>query len=256
MQARRSRATSALGCRAAALDVARIGGGAALSPLDKALVEPTLKFGPLDHAAPAEGLVMLLHGAGDSAGGMLGIAKEWAAQMPRVAFVMPSAPVRGVMSSWFGRVKGKLECTHYSVITRHLMVLLETERLRLGLQMNQVALWGYSAGSLMAAWLAMQLAENCAALVLLHGLAPDTRLPPPPKAPPGQRPPAFCLAGEKDVQIPPPAVEQAVLALQRNGFKEVTHHVEPAGMHSISDNEMELMCAFLKEHLLQTSSTE
>merc|ERR1719356_460625 len=109
----------------------------------------------------------------------------------------------------------------------------------------------------MAGWLTLQLNEHCAALVLLHGIAPDKRLPPPPKAPLGPRPAALCLAGQRDVQIPPPAVERAVRDLQRNGFQDITHHLEPEGTHGISDNEMKLMGDFLKKHLQHArSSTE
>jgi len=222
---------------------------AARSSFDKGLAEPTLTYGPLDADAPAEGLLMMLHGAGDSADGMMGLAQEWARQMPRVAFVMPSAPKRGSMSSWFGRVKGKLECTNFETITEQLLALLDAERSRLNLTLGQVALWGYSAGSLMAGWLTLQLEEHCAALVLLHGLAPDKRLPPPPKAPSGLRPPTLCLAGERDLQIPPPAVEKAVQDLRHNGFQNITHHLEPDGTHGISDREMMLMSEFLKAHL-------
>jgi len=225
------------------------------SPLDKGLVEPTLTYGPLDLEARAEGLVLLLHGAGGSAEGMMGLAQEWARKMPRVAFVMPSAPVRGERSAWFGRVKGKLECRNFGTLTLQLLDLLNAERSRLGLPMSQVALLGYSAGSLMAGWLALQLKEHFAALVLLHGLAPDKRLPPPPKAPLGPRPPAMCLAGERDVQIPPPAVEQAVRDLQRNGFQDVIYHLEPDGTHGISDVEMELMGDFLKRRLQDTKNS-
>lgn len=228
---------------------------AAPSPLDRGLAEPTLTYGPLDAEAPAEGLVLLLHGAGDSAEGMMGLAQEWASKMPRVAFLMPSAPVRATHSAWFGRVKGKLQCANFDTITLQLLKLLQTERRRLGLPMSQVAIWGYSAGSLMAGWLAMQLREHCAALVLLHGLAPDKRLPPPPKAPPGPRPPTLCLAGESDVQIPPPAVEKAVRDLQSNGFQDVIYHLESGGTHAISDFEMRMMGDFLRKHLQSTKTS-
>eukprot|EP00928_Gymnodinium_smaydae_P048498 TRINITY_DN32428_c0_g1_i1.p1 TRINITY_DN32428_c0_g1~~TRINITY_DN32428_c0_g1_i1.p1 ORF type:complete len:317 (+),score=62.16 TRINITY_DN32428_c0_g1_i1:115-951(+) len=222
------------------------------SSLDKGLVEPTLTYGPLDNGESPEGLVMLLHGAGDSADGMMGLAEQWAPCMPRVAFLMPSAPVRGRHSSWFGRRKGSLQCVNYEVISKQLLALLETERRRLGLQPHQVALWGYSAGSLMASWLALQLPEPCAALVLLHGLAPDGRLPPvPPSARP--RPPTLCLAGGRDAQIPPEAVEYAMRCLRALGFKDVTHRVEPEGGHGVSDDEIEIMGLFLKERL-QTST--
>jgi len=133
-----------------------------------------------------------------------------------------------------------VQCIGFETITRQLLTLLDGDRKRLGLTWNQVALWGYSAGALMAGWLCLQLREACAGMVLLHGLAPDARLPRPPSFE-GPRPPALVLAGECDVQIPPRAVELAVQALEKHGFSDITHHVEPEQGHGPSDHEFRLM---------------
>lgn len=194
---------------------------------------------------------MMLHGAGDSADGMMGLAQEWAEQMPHVAFVMPSAPVRGQYSAWFARVaRERNKCCGFDTIVRELLELLDGERRLYDLKFSQVALWGYSAGSLMASWLALQLREHCACLVLLHGLAPDQRLPDPPPAPAGPRPSALVLAGGEDTQIPPKAVEMAVKDLKvRHGFRDVTHRVAPNQGHGIGDEEVGVMCEFFQAKL-------
>jgi len=230
-------------------------------------VEPTVRYGPLDTSAPAEGLVLMLHGAGDSGEGMLDIAQDWAQTMPRVVFLMPSAPTRGQMSSWFGRRPVTKDnpvhlCIRYETIERQLLELLEVERAKLGLQISQIALWGYSAGSMMAGWLSLLLPEACAALVLLHGLAPDKRLPiPPPQPKPPRRagkcpdagpwrPPALCLGGERDVQIPAAAVKQASETLRkRHEFKDVIYIETPGQDHGIGDSEYEAMREFLASKL-------
>lgn len=219
-------------------------------PREKGLVEPTLTYGPLDQDYPVEGMVMMLHGAGDSAIGMMGLARSWAEQMPRVVFVMPSAPVRGQYSAWFARVKGKNKCCGFETIVRQLLELLDDQRRGHDLRLSQVALWGYSAGSLMASWITLQLREHCAGLVLLHGLAPDGRLPAPPSAPSGPRPPALVLAGGDDRQIPPEAVEAAVKDLKvLHGFHDVIHRVAPNQGHGIGDGEFREMCEFLQARL-------
>jgi len=229
---------------------------------------PTLLHGPLDDSRPAEGLVLMLHGSGDSAEGMHFIAEMWAQRMPRVAFVMPSAPVRGQMSAWFGKRARTKEnpghlCINYATVERQLLELLEVERKRLGLRWDQVGLWGFSAGSLMAAWLSLLLPEACGALVLLHGLAPDKRLPMPPSqsASAGaaevggpRRPPALVLAGGDDVQVPAVAVAQAAEELRsRWRFPEVTYVETPGQDHSIGDGEYEAMFDFLAGHLCKAS---
>merc|ERR1711920_822623 len=100
----------------------------------------------------------MLHGAGDSADGLMQIAQCWAEAMPTVAFLMPSAPVRGRYSSWFARDQNAptrvKPCCNYETITEQLLELLDSARRRLGLEYSQVCLWGYSAGALMASWLA------------------------------------------------------------------------------------------------------
>lgn len=193
---------------------------------------------------------MLLHGAGDSAEGMMGIAEQWAPEMPRVVFVMPSAPVRGQISLWFARVPNSKKCCGFDTIVRDLLELLEHHMRLHGLRFSQVALWGYSAGSLMAGWLALQLRQHCACLVLLHGLAPDSRLPPPPRSPAGPRPPALVLAGGKDVQVPPEAVALAAKDLkERHNFQDVVHRVAPEQGHAIGEDELWAMCEFLQAHL-------
>lgn len=220
----------------------------------KGLVEPTRTVGPLARESPAEGLVMMLHGAGDSADGVMEIAQCWAEDMPTVAFLLPSAPVRGRYSSWFARdhkaptpVK---PCCNYETITEQLLELLDSARQRLGLECRHVCLWGYSAGALMASWLALQLRESCAGLVLLHGTAPDARLPAPPPAPAGPRPPALLLAGAADVQIPPGAVEHAAWALRElHGFLDIDHRVAAGQDHSIGEDEFQEMYSFLNQRL-------
>lgn len=224
------------------------------------LVEPIVRVGPLDAEASAEGLILMLHGAGDSGEGMRDIAECWGQAMPRVAFLMPSAPVRGQMSSWFGKRPvtkehpGPVLC-RYKTVEGELLGLLETERQRLGLRFDQIALWGYSAGSMMAGWLTLLLPEACGALVLLHGLAPDKRLPLPPQRPASSsrgpcRPPALVLGGECDAQIPAAATRLASETLQKRwAFGDVTYVETPGQGHGIGETEYAVMMDFLAAHL-------
>lgn len=205
----------------------------------------------MDQDASAEGLVMLLHGAGDSAEGLQFLAEEWCQAMPRVAFVLPSAPHRGQSTLWFARsAPPSKQLVGEGTITRQLLELLASERQRLRLRTDQVALWGYSAGSLMAAWVALHLPEHCACLVCVHGTVPKDRLPPPPPCPAGPRPAALVLAGGVDVQMPPHAVDKAVQELtERHGFTNVTYLIEEGQGHAISDGESDTSLNFIRLHL-------
>lgn len=214
-----------------------------------------MRVDPLDSEHPAEGLIFMLHGAGDSGEGMLPLAEDWAQAMPRVAFVMPSAPMRGQLSAWFGKRSVTKEICSYENVERQLLKLLDAERRRLGLRLDQVALWGYSAGSMMASRLALLLPEACAALILLHGICQDNRLPPPPSqlqpSTDGQssklgRPPALVLSGEHDRQVPAEVVKRSSETLRDIwGFEDVTYMQTPGQDHSIGDDEYTAMQEFL-----------
>lgn len=217
----------------------------------------TVRVGPLDRETPAEGLVMLLHGAGGSALCFEGWAHECTKAMPHVAFVMPTAPVRGQFTSWFGRQSqanvgfgAQPKCIKYARVQAELTGILQTECERLHLTLRQVVILGYSAGSLMASWLVLNLPEPCAGLVCLHGLVPDKRLPQPQRCPKAGRPPTLMLAGAEDEQIPPKAVERSVTLLRECwSFSDVTHHVTPGQDHGIGDEEFCAMSNFFQKCL-------
>lgn len=217
----------------------------------------THRVGPLHKNAAAEGLVLILHGAGGSADCFEPYAEEWSKAMPSVAFLMPSAPQRGTLTTWFARARTERigkgvqpKLINFARVQAELLDLLKTECQRLNLDLGQVAILGYSAGSLMASWLVLQLPQPCAGLVCLHGLCPDGRLPDPPPCPTAGRPEALCLAGGRDRQVPPEAVQHSVKLLRdRWQFPEVSHRVFPEQGHGISVEECDVMVDFFRARL-------
>jgi len=179
---------------------------------------------------------------------MMQLAEEWAREMPHLAFVMPTAPIRGEFSAWFARHRDTRRCIRFEAITKELLDLIWEECRCLNLGLDKVVLFGCSAGALMAGWLEVQLPKACAGLVLLHGRAPDSHVLP---APPNKRvrPPTLVLAGGEDLQIPPSVVADAVEVLKKNGYRDVIYHVEPGHGHDISLNELQLTGEFLKSSL-------
>lgn len=244
------------------VDPARLGPG---------LGEKIVRCGPLDQMNRAEGLVLMLHGSGDTGDGMLPIAEDWAQVMPRVAFLMPSAPVRIRLSNWFGlssQPGGRKRYHKYQQVEAELLRLLEEECRKFRLSFCQVALWGYSAGARMAGWMSLLLPEPCAALVLLHGMAPDERLPhaqprqmggeaAASRLPAGQkitegrrRPPTLILAGGEDTAVPAEKVRHAKASLeQRYGFTDIAYIESPEQGHWIGDQEYDIMLEFLQAKL-------
>jgi len=238
-----------------------------IAPLDSdagpSLQPTTIYVGPLDRRTAPEGLVLVLHGCGGTARCFEDMAHEWAKAMPRVAFIMPTAPQRGRFTAWFNK-SGKSpaglgvqpKCCAYTRVEAQLLNILESERARLQLDWSQVALLGYSAGSMMASWLSLKLPAACAGLVCLHGICPDHRLPPPPPCPKTGRPPALLMAGGEDVQIIPEAVEHSRdLLKERFGFKDVTYVLTPDQPHSLSIEELDAVLAFFQQCLLRSPAS-
>uniref|UniRef100_A0A7S4WAK1 Phospholipase/carboxylesterase/thioesterase domain-containing protein n=1 Tax=Alexandrium monilatum TaxID=311494 RepID=A0A7S4WAK1_9DINO len=120
---------------------------------------------------PATGLVVFLHGFGDSAYGMRGIAEAWAGKLPHVEFLLPTAPIyAGCRTSWFG-VSG---CGHPLGIERpwvEILELVEAFCSRRAIPTRRVVFIGFSQGAGMASWVALPLPRRCGGLVLLGGLA-------------------------------------------------------------------------------------
>ena len=56
----------------------------------------------LVEAKKPTGLVLIFHGAGADARQFQRDAEDWCSELPHVKFLMPTAPVRGRMTAWFG----------------------------------------------------------------------------------------------------------------------------------------------------------
>lgn len=191
------------------------------------------------------GLVVIFHGAGDTAeGGFYDLAEQWAAALPHVKFLIPTAPVRGCMTAWMAiNRKTKLLCS-YENLWCEVLDLIETERVLHKVPLSRVVLLGLSAGALMASWVAMNLPSRCGGLVLLSGLSPCERLPEPRMAPGVEQTPVFYCEGAEDTQIPPSKVRASVDRLRKRGFT-VDYHEIPGLGHTVSDEEADQVLRFL-----------
>lgn len=203
------------------------------------------------------GLFIILHGAGGSCNCFNDLAYYWATQLPHVKFVLPTGPVCGVrrLSTWFGKNIETNQFCNYSSTWFEILSYIETERQAHSLPLSRVVLLGYSAGALMASWVAMNLPSPCGGVVLLSGSACSNRLQEPQMAPGIQSTPIMYLSGSADVQVPPSCIRRSVESLKRKGFTNVASHESPGLGHEYDEGWTKLILEFLYAILLRDPGT-
>ncbi len=199
---------------------------------------------PRSHA-PARQLVVLLHGWGSSGNDLIQLAPLFAAALPDAEFVSPHGPEPCDQNpagfQWFGLERA--ETDRQAAAARAVIDLdafLDTERKRLGLKENQVALIGFSQGTMMA--LALGLQKAFAGILGYSGaLLPVTGT---------TRPTDVCLIhGAVDDVLPIDGMYAMVAELAKRGVR-VRYHVRPRLGHSIDEEGIALGADFLRQQLL------
>jgi phospholipase/carboxylesterase len=118
---------------------------------------------------------------------------------------------------------------------------IDAELARYGLTEAQLALVGFSQGTMMALHVGPRRRRTLAGIVGYSGMLAD----PAGLADPAlTRPPILLIHGDSDPMIPVAAFHQAKAALTRNGFA-VESHVSPGLGHSIDAAGLRLGGAFL-----------
>ncbi|WP_376963901.1 alpha/beta fold hydrolase [Azospirillum sp. A26] len=199
--------------------------------------DDVLRLAPASGAA-ARRLVILLHGVGSSGADLMPLAQSWRQALPDTAFVAPDAPQPFDMGNghqWFS-IAGVTEENRPARVAAALpalVELIEAERQRAGVAPADVALVGFSQGSIMALHLAMTAPERCGAVVAFAG-----RIAAPVVTPDGsgRRPPVLMIGGAADSIMPPAVVQAAAAHFRSAGFaveeqllRGVPHTITAAG---------------------------
>ncbi len=183
----------------------------------------------------AEQLVVLLHGLGASGDDLIALAPQWAALLPRAAFVAPHAPYPFDMAQfgfqWFSLrdMSPEMLLAGVQAAAPILDGFLDAELARHGLQDARLALVGFSQGTMMALHVALRRARPCAAVVGYSGmLVGAERLAAEIRA----RPPVLLVHGEADEVVPPAMLPAAEAGLAAAGVV-VDCHRRPGLGHGI-----------------------
>jgi len=204
------------------------------------------RLAPLS-GGPARKLVVLLHGVGADGHDLIGIGAHWAPLFPDVCFVAPDAPDPsdwGMGRQWFPlSVRDAHEYWQgASAAAPKLDEFLDAELERLGLADEDLALVGFSQGTMMALQVAPRRPRQMAGVVAYSGrIAGVERL----KAETKSRPPVLLVHGALDEVIPVAALQETETALRDAGFA-VAAIERPALGHSIDEAGLAAGASFLK----------
>jgi phospholipase/carboxylesterase len=201
--------------------------------------------------ATVRSLVILLHGYGSNGDDLISLAPHWRAALPATVFVAPNAPepCPGAPGGfqWWALTSPSRNARAEGAATAApvLDAFIDAELARYGLAEAQLALVGFSQGTMMALQVGPHRRRPLAGIVGYSGmLADEAGL-----ADPGvTRPPILLIHGDADPMIPISAFHQAQAALVRNGFV-VESYVAPGVGHSIDMAGLQLGGAFLAKVL-------
>ncbi len=204
--------------------------------------------------APANGgaakqLVLLLHGVGSNGDDLIALAPLFAQVLPDAHFIAPNAPYpcdmvpMGMGYQWFDimtqEAAERLHQLH--AVAKIVDSYIDGELARLGLADNDLALIGFSQGTMISLHVSLRRAAACAGILGYSGRleAPETLA--------GEiksRPPVMLIHGEMDDRLPVVLMESAAATMQENGVRVKTHRRPHLG-HSIDQEGVALGAGFL-----------
>ncbi len=200
---------------------------------------------------PARQLVIFLHGYGANGDDLIGLAPYMARLVPDAAFVSPHAPERRATQpmgyQWWGiesfspeeRLEGAMR------VAPVLDAFIDAELQKLGLDEANLALIGFSQGTMMALHCGLRRERQVAAIIGYSGalvapdqLADDIR----------SKPPVLLVHGDRDELLPAESTLEAVQGLSNAGVSVEWHFSAGAG-HTIAQDGLDLGTSFLARAL-------
>ncbi len=190
---------------------------------------------PPASGGPARQLVVFLHGLGADGGDLIELAAHWTHHLPDAHFVAPNGPEACDMApmgyQWFSLKSRAADAMEAGVDQARGMLdgYLDAALARHGLTDAQLALVGFSQGTMTALHTAPRRPSPCAGIVGFSGalLAPE-RL----KEEVRSRPPCLLFHGQADEVVSVDALSAAAGALGDAGLA-VEWHIVPGLGHGI-----------------------
>lgn len=185
--------------------------------------------------APPKKIVLLLHGFGSSGTDMISLAPQWQEALPDTLFLAPHAPQRcGMMGAgyqWWGLsgfAPSALAAGAASAAPA-IDAFIDRKLAQYGLAEADLALVGFSQGTMMALHIGLRRPRAVAAVVGYSGMLAGTMgLASEDLA----KPPVLLVHGTADPVVPIAALHMSESELKRLGV-EVTTHISYGVTHSV-----------------------
>lgn len=200
-------------------------------------------------------VVVFLHGYGANGADLLGLADPLGEHLPDTLFVAPDAPeiIPGMPNGfqWFPIpwIDGSSEEEAERGLTAaagDLNAYLDALMVDEDVLPEQVVLFGFSQGTMMALHVAPRREDEVAGIVAFSGrlMAPELL-----KDEVVSRPPVLLIHGDADDVVPPQSLPQAAEALQEAGWQDVYAHVMKGTAHGIAPDGLQVALAFMSDKL-------
>jgi phospholipase/carboxylesterase len=201
-------------------------------------------------------LVVFLHGYGSNGDDLIGLAPYWAQLLPEAAFISPNAPFPCEMTpfgyQWFSLENRdpQVKLTGVRAAAPLLDAFLDKQLARFGLAEKDLALVGFSQGTMMALHVAPRRKMAIAGVVGYSGALVGAQIL-------GDeisaRPPVLLVHGMADQVVPFDAMAQAANGLKAQGVDVITE-ARPGLPHSIDEVGLQKGGAFLRHHFGVTAA--
>lgn len=200
-------------------------------------------------------VVVFLHGYGANGADLLGLADPLGEHLPDTLFVAPDAP-EGCAGApmgfqWFpipwidGSSEEEAERGMTSAVA-DLNAFLDALMVDEDVLPEQVVLFGFSQGTMMALHVAPRREDEVAGVVGFSGrlLAPEDLVDDV-----IVRPPILLVHGDADDVVPVQSLPEAADALQKAGFEDVFAHIMKGTAHGIAPDGLSVALAFMRDKL-------
>lgn len=198
-------------------------------------------------------VVVFLHGYGANGADLLGLADPLGEHLPDTLFVAPDAPESCAGSpfgyQWFPIpwIDGSSEeesMRGMQAAVDDINAFLDALMVDEDVLPEQVALFGFSQGTMMSLHVAPRREDSLAGVVAFSGrlLQPDLLID---EA--RHKPPVLLVHGDMDDVVPVQSLPEAAEGLQAAGFKEVFAHIQKGTGHGIAPDGLSVALAFLRD---------
>jgi phospholipase/carboxylesterase len=198
-------------------------------------------------------VVVFLHGYGANGADLLGLADPLGEHLPDTLLIAPDAPEACAGApmgfQWFpipwidGSSEEESERGMMAAVD-DLNAFLDGVLVDEDLLPEQMVLFGFSQGTMMALHVAPRREDELAGVVAFSGrlLAPESL-----EEATLSKPPILLVHGDEDDVVPPQSLPQAAEALQTAGFKEVFAHIMKGTGHGIAPDGLSVSLAFIRD---------